>query len=96
MWGGRAGPQNASHKYGVIPSRHSGETEVLLKEFPPDNHSSHTEEVNVKMITPSSGPVVISITAATVLSAIYFPIFFLKWIRLLRQRDRWDLSYLLF
>ena len=76
MWGGRAGPQNASHKYGVIPSRHSGETEVLLKEFPPDNHSSHTEEVNVKMITPSSGPVVISITAATVLSAIYFPIFF--------------------
>ena len=52
MWGGRAGPQNASHKYGVIPSRHSGETEVLLKEFPPDNHSSHTEEVNVKMITP--------------------------------------------
>lgn len=78
MWGGRAGPQNASHKYGVIPSRHSGETEVLLKKFPPDNHSSHTEEVNVKMITPSSGPVVISITAATVLSAIYFPIFFLK------------------
>lgn len=78
MWGGRAGPQNASHKYGVIPSRHSGETEVLLKEFPPDNHSSHTEEVNVKMITPSSGPVVISITAATMLNAIYFPIFFLK------------------
>ena len=96
MWGGRAGPQNASHKYGVIPSRHSGETEVLLKKFPPDNQSSHTEEVNVKMMTPSSGPVVISITAATVLSAIYFPIFFLKWIRLLRQRDRWDLSYLLF
>ena len=62
----------------LIPSRHSGETEVLLKEFPPDNHSSHTEEVNVKMITPSSGPVVISITAATILNAIYFPIFSLS------------------
>lgn len=79
MWGGRAGLQNTSHKYGEISSRHSGDTEVLLKEFPPENHSSHTEEGNVKMITPSSGPVVISITAATMLRAIYFLIFFLKW-----------------
>lgn len=53
-WAGELVPQSASDKYGVISSCHSGETEVLLKEFPPDDHSSHTEEVNVKMTTPST------------------------------------------